>query len=160
MKSFVEKVIEFNTIAGTTGEQFDARKTSLYMGLVLEEVAEMVAAIKPTDNQTVMVLAALGNTLDGFADAFKQGRFDSAIGSMSLEDRTEALDAFVDVAVVAVGGGIAVGSDVLGACHAVADNNLSKYPLVDGVRVVLKDENGKVKKPEGYKSVELTEFIR
>ena len=85
-------------------------------------------------------------------------------------DRVEALDAAVDIAVVGLGQGIAVGADIVGACDAVAENNLSKFPLKTiwnftfpfrhQVHTVLKDENGKVKKPPGFKSVVLTPFIK
>lgn len=41
MTHFVEKVKTFNTVAGTQ-EVFDVRKTAMYTGLILEEVAELI----------------------------------------------------------------------------------------------------------------------
>jgi hypothetical protein len=85
-------------------------------------------------------------------------------------NRIEALDAAVDIAVVGLGQGIAVGGDIVGACDAVAENNLSKFPETvtwswkfpfrHKQRIVLKDENGKVKKPPGFKPVVLNSFIK
>lgn len=162
MTDFVAKVLEFNQVAGTTGEAFNPRKTALYMGLVLEEVKEMIDSIPLGEEGSAdsQVLQAFAESVGAYSDAFKMGRFDQAIGLMNEEHREEALDAFVDISVVALGGGVAVGSDVVGATHEVADDNLSKFPVIDGVRTVLKDENGKVVKPEGYKPVSLRKFLR
>jgi NTP pyrophosphatase (non-canonical NTP hydrolase) len=161
MTDFVTKVLEFNQVAGTTGESFEPRKTALYMGLVLEEAKEMLEAIPYEDGSAdQLVLESFIAALHGYSDAFKQGRFDRNIEAMDKECREEALDAFADIAVVALGGGIATGSDIFGAVHEVADNNLSKFPIVDGVRTALKDENGKVRKPEGYKPPELGKYLR
>jgi hypothetical protein len=148
---FVQKVVQFNDIAGTTGD-FDARKVALYIGLQLEEMAEKIASIP---NQT-----SLGNlrvALEYHSRLFKEGRFD---GEVEKIDRVEALDADIDLAVVALGGATSLGADVNGACHEVADSNLSKFPFVDGVRVALKDENGKVKKADGYKPPQLEQYLK
>ena len=79
----------------------------------------------------------------------------------------------IDIAWVALGGAYAMGADVEGAAQAVAENNLSKFPLCTceigsqfppdydpecrkcngSGRVVLRDANGKIKKPEGFKAV-------
>lgn len=162
MTDFVTKVLEFNQVAGTTGESFNPRKTALYMGLVLEEVKEMIDSIPLGEEGSAdsQVLQAFAESVGAYSDAFKMGRFDPAIGLMNEEHREEALDSFLDISVVALGGGVAVGSDVVGATHEVADNNLSKFPVIDGVRTALKDENGKVIKPEGYKPVSLRKFLR
>jgi hypothetical protein len=148
---FVEKVVEFNAVAGTGGE-FDARKTALYIGLVLEELHEVITSIEDQ--------AGLGNlrvALDYHARLFKSGNYDENVKTIN---RVEALDGFVDVAVVAVGGGVALGADVVGACEEVADNNLSKFPVgASGERYAMKDINGKVVKPAGYKPPNLERFL-
>lgn len=150
MTDFVEKVREFNAVAGTP-EMFNARKVGLYTGLILEEVAELIASYRDDG------LTHFMQTVEMYSAKFKAGDFDSATATM---DRVEALDAAVDIAVVALGQGISVGGNIVGACDAVAENILSKFPLVNGVRTVLTDENGKVKKPPGYKPVDLTPFIK
>lgn len=154
MTDFVSKVKEFNTIAGTD-EVFDTRKVALYIGLCLEEMAELIAAI-PSAGASELI--GLHSTMESHSTRFKSGVYDSSVANI---DRVEAVDAFVDIAVVALGGGIATGADIVGACHAVADNNLSKFPSgEDGKRRVLKDANGKVQKPPDYQSVDLTPFVK
>lgn len=149
---FVQKVKLFNEIAGTK-EEFDSRKIGLYIGLIAEEFGELIQSLNHSDwLDTVMYF-------DELSEGFKSGRFDEYIEAEAF-NKVEALDACVDICVVSLGGGIAVGADIEGACNAVADNNLTKFPLVDGVHTVLRDDNGKVKKPEGYSSVQLNEFIR
>lgn len=162
---FVEKVREFNQVAGTL-EQLDARKVALYTALQLEELAEKIHAIAKAEKAAgVEPAEGLGKllvALEYHSRRFKAGEFDALVSEAVKDDdlREEILDADVDVAVVSIGGAISVGADVQGACHEVADNNLTKFPVINGVRTVLKDENGKVKKPEGYQPVSLRKFLK
>lgn len=162
---FVEKVREFNQVAGTL-EQLDARKVALYTALQLEELAEKIHAIAKAEKAAgVEPAEGLGKllvALEYHSRRFKAGEFDALVSEAVKDDdlREEILDADVDVAVVSIGGAISVGADVQGACHEVADNNLTKFPIINGVRTVLKDENGKVKKPEGYQPVSLRKFLK
>lgn len=149
MTDFVSKVKEFNQIAGTP-EEFNPRKTCLYTGLVLEEVAELI------DSYGNPVLDSFVESLVAQANLFKSGHYDSLTENM---DRVNAVKEAIDIAVVAVGQVIALGGDVTGAANHVADNNLEKFPVVDGERVIIKDVNGKVKKPEGYKPADVTPFV-
>jgi bifunctional DNA-binding transcriptional regulator/antitoxin component of YhaV-PrlF toxin-antitoxin module len=148
---FVEKVVEFNRVAGT-GEQFDKRKVALYYGLIMEELAEGIEALN-CDREAFLVMR---NFLNNWSLRFKEGDFDHHMDDMS---RVDGLDAFVDLAVVALGGACAMGAKVNGACHEVMDSNLSKFPIVDGVRTVEKDANGKVKKAAGYRPPNLEPFV-
>ena len=162
---FVEKVREFNQVAGTL-EQLDARKVALYTALQLEELAEKIHAIAKAEKAAgVEPAEGLGKllvALEYHSRRFKAGEFDALVSEAVKDDdlREEILDADVDVAVVSIGGAISVGADVQGACHEVADNNLTKFPIINGVRTVLKDENSKVKKPEGYQPVSLRKFLK
>lgn len=162
---FVEKVREFNQVAGTL-EQLDARKVALYTALQLEELAEKIHAIAKAEKAAgVEPAEGLGKllvALEYHSRRFKAGEFDALVSEAVKDDdlREEILDADVDVAVVSIGGAISVGADVQGACHEVADNNLTKFPVINGVRTVLKDENGKVKKPEGYQPVSLRKYLK
>lgn len=162
---FIEKVREFNQVAGTI-EQLDARKVALYTALQLEELAEKISAIAKAEKaagvESANGLGKLQVALEWHSRRFKAGEFDGLVAEAVKDDdtREEILDADIDVAVVSIGGAISIGADVQGACHEVADNNLTKFPIINGVRTVLKDENGKVIKPEGYKSVSLRKFIK
>lgn len=146
---FVSKVKLFNDIAGTK-EVFDQRKAAMYVGLILEEVAEMIESFKAESCESRV------KEFHEIAMKFKSGELDYLLDNV---DRVEFLDAAVDIAVVALGAGISIGADIEKACHKVADNNLEKFPVVNGVHTVLKDANGKVRKPEGYKSVTLDDCI-
>lgn len=150
--SFLEKVVLFNDIGGTKAE-FDKRKASLYVGLCVEELGEMIESL----NQTHENWVAWVDALDQLATSFKSGEYDYAMDDV---DRKEFLDAAADIAVVATGAGIAIGSDIIGAMNEVADNNLTKYNLVDGKYEVLLDENGKIKKPTNYQKVSLERFLK
>lgn len=151
MTDFVSKVVGFNRIAGT-GAQFDARKVALYIGLQLEELSEKIEAI----NDGAPDLVGLIEDLHDFSSRFKSGFFDDAVNN---GDRVAMLDADIDLAVVALGGACALGADVNGACHEVMDSNLSKFPIVNGERVAIKDANGKVVKAEGYRPPSLEKFL-
>lgn len=165
MTDFVSKVKEFNEIAGTK-EILDARKVALYTALQLEELAEKIEALNKVEAIAGVHpdkgLGKLFTALEWHSRRFKEGEFDALVSKAceNADTREELLDADIDLAVVSLGGAISVGADVEGACHEVADNNLSKFPLIDGVRTVLKDANGKVMKPEGYKPVSLEKFLR
>lgn len=147
--SFVEEVREFNRIAGTE-EKFDSRKVALYTGLVLEEVRELLETYNDPR------LGKLITAAEFHSKMFKNGDFDEAAKTI---DRPEALKETIDVAVVALGVGISLGGDIVAACGEVSRSNLSKFPVVDGERVVLKDENGKVKKPAEYRPANVTQYL-
>lgn len=151
---FVESVKLFNEISGTK-EEYNIRKVGLYTSLVLEEVGEMIEAIGMKESQ-------LFSILDHYRKAFKEAMYDELIESTmkDVDKRIEYLDSCADIAVVAIGSGIAIGSDISGALSAVAENNLSKFPIVDGKHTVLYDTNGKVMKPSNFQSVKLDEFIK
>jgi len=147
--SFVEGVKEFNQIAGTP-EEFNPRKVALYTGLILEEVRELLETYNDPR------LGKLITAVEFHSKMFKTGDFDEAAKSIKRE---EALKETIDIAVVALGEGISIGADIVAACDEVSESNLSKFPVVGGKRVVLKDENGKVKKPPEYRPANVTQYL-
>lgn len=151
MSDFVQKVKLFNGIAGTK-EEFNVKNVSLYMGLVLEEAGEMLAALGITNDDEILDLL---ERMDTVSYLFKHSKYD-----LECIDRKEFLDGAVDVAVVALGAGISNGSDIVGACNEVANSNLSKFDFINGEYVVLKDENGKIMKPTTFKRPELGQYLR
>lgn len=152
--NFVSEVVEFNTLAGNANE-FDARKVALYIGLQLEEMAEKIQSIPNQDG-----LGNLRIALEYHSRRFKNGEFDASVAAMQHADRVNALDADIDLAVVALGGAHALGADVNAACNEVMRSNMSKFPLDEnGLRTVLKDENGKIMKPDGYFKPSLEMFV-
>lgn len=152
---FVQKVTLFNKIAGNAN-QFDARKLGLYIGLIAEEFCELLESIPlQSDTPSDKIHAAIGH-LSELSRESKSGVFDHLIENI---DRVEAIDAHADIAVVALGAAFVTGADVEGLCHNVADSNLSKFPVVNGQHVVLKDASGKVVKPDTYTPANPAQFL-
>ena len=73
-------------------------------------------------------------------------------------DKVEQLDALVDILVVTMGAIRAAGWDGEGAWKEVMDTNFAKIDPTTGK--VIKREDGKVLKPEGWKAPELAQFVR
>ena len=139
------KVKEFMDVSGqnTMRGEFDQKQTALYIGLVLEEVAELMRAQN---------MSFVADDLEIMANQWKRG-------GIAAYHNADTLDAFVDIAWVALGGAWAMGADADGAVNAVYENNMSKFPMIEGKRVVLRDENGKIRKPEGFVPVELGAYL-
>lgn len=81
------------------------------------------------------------------------------IDAMAMNDGEAMLDATVDLVYVTIGTALAFGAPFEAAWNAVQEANMAKFPMVDGKRVVLRDEGGKVLKPEGWKPADLTQVI-
>ena len=73
-------------------------------------------------------------------------------------DKVEQLDALIDILVVTMGAVRAAGWDGEGAWKEVMDTNFAKIDQTTGK--VIKREDGKVLKPEGWKAPELAQFIK
>ena len=168
-ETFVADVRRFTEAVGCTTDRFNVRQTALYIGLQLEEMAEKLEAIFPP-NVGTMDTAQI-RTL---SSAFKQGALDIYVAN---GDRAAMLDADIDLAWVTIGSALSQGADVLGAMREVARANLDKLvecddqhlgmdrPLQDcpkcGGRLAyaIKDANGKVMKPAGWRGPDITPFI-
>ena len=72
-------------------------------------------------------------------------------------DRVEQLDALIDILVVTIGALHSMGADVEGAWQEVIRSNLAKIDATTGK--VIKREDGKVLKPEGWKPPDLTGYL-
>jgi len=72
-------------------------------------------------------------------------------------DEVERLDACMDLIWVILGYCIAKGYDVKGAWNEVALTNLRK--IDSKTNKVIKNDAGKVMKPEGWKSPDLSKFV-
>lgn len=143
-ETFVADVTRFTQAVGCTTDQFNARQTALYIGLQLEEMAEKLEAVGIT---------VLADDLHTVSKMFKEGAFDERVAH---GDRAAMLDADIDLAWVTVGSALSQGADVLGAMKEVARANLDKIGP-DGS--VIKDENGKVRKPINWRGPDITPFV-
>ena len=144
-ETFVADVTKFTQIAGCTTDQFNVRQTALYIGLQLEEMAEKLEEIFGECSPSAEYLGILSTN-------FKNGVFDAQVETVCLES---ILDADVDLAWVTIGSMLSQGADVLGAMKEVARANLDKFPC----GVVTKDDNGKVKKPDGWRGPDLLPYV-
>ena len=79
------------------------------------------------------------------------------VDAVDADDKVEQLDALVDILVVTMGAIRAAGWDGEAAWREVMDTNFAKIDPTTGK--VIKREDGKVLKPEGWKAPELSQFI-
>lgn len=153
-ETFVADVRRFTEAVGCTTDRFNVRQTALYIGLQLEEMAEKLEALGwDGAAATGGFFSDLVIKLRQASTMFKQGRMDNVV---ELGDREAMLDADVDLAWVTVGSALSQGADLLGAMREVARANLDKIGP-DGT--VLKDENGKVKKPAGWRGPDIAPYV-
>lgn len=147
-ETFVADVRRFTEAVGCTTDRFNVRQTALYIGLQLEEMAEKLEAIGYAGD------ALLVRLMKGTSSQFKSGSFDQLVETCG--DREAMLDADIDLAWVTIGSALSQGADVLGAMREVARANHDKIGP-DGS--VIKDENGKVRKPAGWRGPDNSPFI-
>ena len=139
-----KKVNEFMAVSGQLKHRnkFDRELVSLYIGLILEEVAEMLESQGLIEHEEISSLA----------DKWKRQQF-AALCSADL------LDSFMDIAWVSFGGAWAMGVDVDAAVDELVDSNMSKFEIKHGFRHCVKDANGKVVKPASYRPANFRQFI-
>lgn len=144
----------FMETAGQTTDKFNAQQTTLYVGLVLEEVAELLQAVGAGCVDMNERLAMLNNsiTISRLADQFKSGRH---TGDVMRSNHEEVLDALIDTAWVAIGGALSISTNAAGAVAEVGRANHDKFPG----GVVIRDANGKVKKPANWRGPNLQPFV-
>ena len=150
----LEVVRQFMLIGGQTIQGFNAKQAGLYLGLQLEELAEKITviALAEPNLSAHSDLLAIAGVLEGASSRFKQGFHQAAI---TFADRAELLDADLDLAWVALGGAFSTSTCAPAAFAEVARANLDKYP--DGQ--VLRDANGKIRKPEGWQGPNLLPYV-
>ena len=89
------------------------------------------------------------------------GLIDEEVGELveavAADDKVEQLDALVDILVVTVGAIRAAGWDGEAAWKELMDTNFAKIDPDTGK--VIKREDGKVLKPQGWRAPQLSQFI-
>lgn len=173
-ETFIADVRRFTEAVGCTTDRFNVRQTALYIGLQLEEMAEKLEAVGFHRESIALTI------LKRLSGDFKEGAFDDGV----LDgDRAAMLDADIDLAWVTVGAALSSGADVLGAMREVARANLDKLVGCDECEspdkeirendavvcrardcngtgiIALKDANGKVRKPEGWRAPDIAPFV-
>lgn len=142
--NIIDQIRQFNILAGNTVDTYNVRQSALYMGLMLEELAEKL-------NRLGFISTA--HNLDTLGRDFKRGNYDDLFYQVSRE---HLLDDDVDLVVVTLGSMMSMGVDVQGAFNEVHRANMSKV-FPDGT--MHKDANGKIIKPETFVGPNLTPFI-
>jgi predicted HAD superfamily Cof-like phosphohydrolase len=144
--NLIESVAVFMRASGFEITERNTRLAALYTGLQLEELAEKMHAIG---------VVGLADYLHSASENFKTGIYDHVFACLSPDQDEHLLDADIDLAWVSLGGSFALGADVAGAANEVAHANLAKRGK-DGM--MMKNEQGKVVKPDGWKPPEMAQF--
>ena len=84
--------------------------------------------------------------------------YDELQVAIANKDAVETLDALVDILVVTIGAINSMGADAEGAWREVMATNLAKIDRRTGK--VLRREDGKVLKPEGWQPPQLANFLK
>lgn len=144
----------FMEIGGQTTSGFNATQATLYVGLLLEEVAEVVSAIADGDvtGDDRYELVYEANRISGLATDFKSGMHR---GCVMRCDHEKLLDGMIDSAWVAIGGALSVSPNADGAVAEVGRANHDKFPG----GVAQRDANGKVMKPMNWRGPNLQPFV-
>lgn len=142
-------VRKFQEAAGDTVDELNIRQMSRYTGMQCEELAEKLALLSTGSSQASRDLASFAGMLDQMGEKLKSGVLDIDIARAMADDtvRADVVDADIDLSWVSFGSLNSIGADVFACVDSVATANLSKIGP-DGV--VLRDANGKIKKPPGW----------
>lgn len=154
----VENIRHFNTLAGNTDNVFNVRQTAMYVGLILEEVGEMLntladGAVKFGSSLTEPYLRDMSTEVSDLGVEFKRGTYDPEV---EHADRVSLLDDCIDIGVVDIGCLLSQGADIHGAFDEVSRSNMSKV-FDDGT--LHRDENGKIVKGPHYFKPVLAPFV-
>ena len=154
MTQFVEKTIQFNELGGNP-IGYDKHMLCFYIGMVLEESAEMIAAFDNKRGESD--LKQLYELMDKIGTKMKNGDYDAMADNCDI---IEVVDGAVDTAVVSIGTVMKAGFDPVLACDEVASSNLSKFVEDEyGNLYALKNEQGKIQKGPNYFRPDLTKAI-
>jgi predicted HAD superfamily Cof-like phosphohydrolase len=151
----MQVVQEFMRIGGQKTNIFDAQQATLYVGLVLEEVAEMLRTLQAGSVDTLgrSRYTILISDLKALSSEMKQGFH---MGDVLRCTHTNLLDDAFDVSWVAMGLMLSVSISASAAWREGARSNLAKFP--NGV--AKRDANGKIQKPEGWKPPNFLPYVQ
>lgn len=125
---------------------------STQLGVHLEEVGEMLAALKGNDHSMVVSLELAIEHLHVVAEKLKADET-----SVDVQDPLEMLDGLCDQIVTGTGVAFTLGYDLLGAMDEVNRSNFSKFGA-DGLPIY--NENRKIIKGPNYFKADLVPYLR
>lgn len=156
MQLLEQAVKTFMMAGGQTVNAFDAEQIGLYIGMMFEELAEVVRAVMPgcVENYNRTALGRTAADLEATAAVFKQQQFR---GDIVRSDRENLLKELLDSAWVSVAAAYSLSNDTEAACQELARSNLSKIgPNGEVVRDPL---TRKILKPDYYSPAQMDMFI-
>jgi hypothetical protein len=151
---FMDAVRGFMQLAEQTTDKFNARQACMYVGLMLEEMSEAIAAISTgaiTPSET-MRLKDFADLMHQWAAEFKAGR---QVGNILRCNHSDLIDAQFDAAWVSAAACFSTSIEAEGAFRHGTFTNLDKFRG----GVCIKDENGKVRKPADWKAPDFEPYV-
>lgn len=152
--NLVTAVRTFMRLGDQSTSRFNAPQACLYTGLELEEMGEKIAAIAEgaVTESARMRLLDFADVLKQWSEEFKRGDHH---GSLLRATHSKLIDADFDIAWVAVGALMSTAAKPESAIAHGTFTNLDKFR--DGQ--VLKDANGKIRKPADWREPDFTPYI-
>lgn len=144
-RDMVFRVEDFMRRCGQNTTSHDPEQVSLYIGLMAEELAEVLECLPESMKFYEYIIWSLGN----LSELGKQGKLAEGVRAANQE---QLLDGFIDSAIVSLGAAISASPQAYLATRKVLNANDAK---TTGGR----DENGKIQKPEGWQPPDLNDFI-
>ena len=152
------EVRKFMRNGGCTTDSFNPAQATLYVGLVLEEVAEMLEVIanNAIASDPKSHLQRVAFIIESLSGEFKTGDYYGDVMRAHKNDGAELLDAMIDIAWVATGAALSTSTNTAGAFAEVARANNDKFGTSG---VCTKDANGKIVKPANWRGPDHSPFI-
>lgn len=152
------EVRKFMRNGGCTTDSFNPEQATLYVGLVLEEVAEMLDVIAGNclNVNHRLSISAQATMIGALGSSFKRGEFQGDVMRAHKTDGEELIDAMIDITWVATGAALSTSTNTAGAFAEVARANNDKFGTSG---ICVKDANGKIVKPANWRGPDLSPFI-
>lgn len=152
--NIVDRVAYFMYRCGQNSNEHKPDQVSLYIGLMAEELLEVVAALaeRCSDRNSLSLYALEKDTLPALCYLAQLGKSGALSAMVESADQEELLDGFIDCAIVSLGAAISSSPDAKAAVEEVLAANDAK--VSGGL-----DENGKIQKPAGWVPPDLSGFV-
>ncbi len=169
LQNLTSAVRDFMEIGGQSIDGRNRRQAALYVGLIVEELAEMLQALD----------IPVWNTLEEVSRDLKKGAWDHKLDC----DDVPVIDAAIDLAWVSIGLVYSLGADAGGAVREVIRSNMSKFEgcevcgctggFLDEFHgryekcgkchghglIAGRDSDGKIQKSRNYSAPDLAPFV-
>lgn len=139
-------------LAACGKKPWDDATVSVQLGCAIEEICELLAALRCPGDGYALLLDRTRTDLEWFAGKLKRG---GQMVYVEARHREAVLDAICDIEVTLNGAAYLLGMDKDAADEAVLASNEAK--LVDGRPVIL--AGGKIGKPPGWVAPDLGDFV-